>query len=916
MKKIVLLSFLIAFSLLIQAQILRPSPQFPIDTDSVYIYFNAEEGNQGLMNYSGDVYAHTGVITGASSSLSDWKYVKTDWAENTAETKLERISANVYLLKIKPSIRAYYGVPISEKILKMAFVFRSSDAKLEAKTESGGDIFYDVYEPGLNILINSPNASKIIYKINESVSVDVASNYADSMQIYLNNLLLVNTTDSIYNATFTADVAGDYKLVAKAFADGEMVADSVSYFVMTATPVVAELPAGMKKGVNIINNNTVTLVLYAPYKDYVFAIGDFNNWMPSSDFLMNKTPDGTTYWITISNLETQKEYIYQFLINGDLKVADPYTEKVSDPWNDKWIPTATYPNLIAYPEGKTTEIASVFQIQQDVYTWEVNNFDAPANQDLVIYELHLRDFTSGGDFSSAMLKLDYLQALGINAIELMPVSEFEGNDSWGYNPSFYFAVDKAYGTKNIYKKFIDECHKRGIAVIQDIVLNHSYSQSPLVRMYWNGSSVTSLNPWYNVTSPNPVYSWGYDFNHESNATVEFMDSVLQFWLHEFKIDGYRLDFVKGLTNTPGDGGAYDADRIAITTHYYEAAKEINPDVYFILELFADNAEESQLADAGMMIWGNMNYAYSEGAMGYNENGKSDFSRISHLKRGWSKPNLVGYAESHDEERVMFKVLKYGDDYLANNLWLALPRAELTAAFLLTVPGPKMIWQFGELGYDYSIEYNGRVGRKPVKWEYYDDNSRRHLYDVYAAINKLRKENDVFSTNDFELSVSGAAKIVKLRSANMNVMLIGNYSIDNQSIKSSFPATGTWYDYMSGTSISVASPEHTLELLGGEYKIYTDVQLETPDITTGVEELQGSLRFLVYPNPANGCMYIDYTSTDISEIRIFALDGTQKNIQVQYEYARAAINTSVLNSGIYVAQIVHSNGIYSVKFMIE
>src|SRR5690554_7605996 len=107
----------------------------------------------------------------------------------------------------------------------------------------------------------------------------------------------------------------------------------------------------------------------------------------------------------------------------------------------------------------------------------------PEVDKLVVYELLIRYFTNNGDIKTVTDTLDYLQRLGVNAIELMPFNEFEGNDSWGYNPSFYFAADKAYGTLNDYKEFVDECHARGIAVLMDMVLNHSYGQSAFAQMY-------------------------------------------------------------------------------------------------------------------------------------------------------------------------------------------------------------------------------------------------------------------------------------------------------------------------------------------------------------------------------------------------------------------------------------------------
>jgi len=262
----------------------------------------------------------------------------------------------------------------------------------------------------------------------------------------------------------------------------------------TPTDQKADLPAGAKDGVVFINNGTSAIVtLYAPNKRSVALIGEFNNWSTSATPMKNTT-DGNYWWIQVDNLNPATEYAYQFYVDGSLKVADPYCEKILDPDNDQYIAAATYPNLKAYPTGKTTGIVSVMQANQQTYTWKSTSFSRPAKDNLVIYELLIRDFTSDHNYASTLAKLDYLTGLGINAIELMPVNEFEGNLSWGYNPSFYFAPDKYYGTKTALQNFIDECHGRGIAVIMDMVLNHSFGQSPMVQLYFDGSKPTTSSP--------------------------------------------------------------------------------------------------------------------------------------------------------------------------------------------------------------------------------------------------------------------------------------------------------------------------------------------------------------------------------------------------------------------------------------
>ena len=251
---------------------------------------------------------------------------------------------------------------------------------------------------------------------------------------------------------------------------------------------------------------------------------------------------------------------------------------------------------------------------------DYDRLHAARKSKLVIYELLIRDFLANHDFKTPFIDtLSYLDDLGVNAIELMPVCEFEGNLSWGYNPSFYFAPDKYYGPKNDMKAFVDSCHARGIAVIMDIVLNHCFGQSPFVQLYLDHYDTDQIfmkipNPWFNASSPNPVYKWGADFNHTSSSTQELVDRINAYWLTEYNVDGFRFDFSKGFTNTPGDGFSYDASRIAILKRMANKIWSVKPSAYVILEHFTADAEEQELANYGMMVWGNNNYNYSEAAM--------------------------------------------------------------------------------------------------------------------------------------------------------------------------------------------------------------------------------------------------------------------------------------------------------------
>ena len=870
-------------------------PSLPTASDEVVITFDATLGSGNLAGYTGDVYAHTGVIVEGSS---DWQYVIGSWGNNSTQPKLTRVDDDTYTLTISPSIRDFYEVPDSKVIQKMCFVFRASSNSPQSE-----NLFYDVYLEELNVVIISPTPTYPIFELNATIPVEVESKMATSLGVYLDNELLETSDGSPISTSITSNSYGKHWIKAVAGNGENSVADSVFFYIIGDVPV-ASLPAGVEPGVNVTGSNEVTLVLNDPpaLKEFVFAIGDFNDWEISEEYLMNRTPDGTYHWVTIDDLNPENEYIYQYWIDGEIKLADPYTTKTSDPWNDEWIEDTNYPNLIEYPEEKTTGVASVFKINEEEYTWQTTDYSAPAKDQLVIYELHIRDFVDDDDIKSVRKKLDYLETLGVNAIELMPINEFEGNDSWGYNPSFYFAADKAYGTENDYKQFIDECHSRGIAVIIDMVLNHSYGLSPFVQMYFDENAgqweqPLPENPWYNQTCPHEPWCWGYDFDHESEFTQDLIDKIAHYWLTQFKVDGFRFDFTKGFTNnqTANQGSNYDAARIGILKRYADYIWSVNPDAYVILEHFAENSEEKELANYGMLIWGNTNYNYNEATMGWLSN--SDFSWVSYKQRGWDYPHLVGYMESHDEERLMYKNLTYGNssnpEHDIKELDVSLERQKLAGMFFFTIPGPKMIWQFGELGYDYSINHcpdgtlsdNCRVSRKPIRWDYNWHENRKSLFYSWAEIIALRKGLPVFSTDNFSVSLSGAGKQIKLYHNDMDVVIVGNFDVTQQSVSVAFPNTGTWYEYFSQSSTTLESTETSITLNPGEYRMYSSVEINRDDyivtsINTNTNE--SPLNAKVWPNPASNLLNVSVNSPEYTNAKISLVDITGRRVASIFE----------------------------------
>src|SRR5690606_29407461 len=185
-----------------------------------------------------------------------------------------------------------------------------------------------------------------------------------------------------------------------------------------------------------------------------------------------------------------------------------------------------------------TGIVSYADLREPILTTPLS--PKPAKTDLIIYELLLRDFLAAHSFDVLADTLDYLARMGVNAVELMPVQEFEGNLSWGYNPSYHMALDKYYGNAESFKAFVEACHARGMAVILDVVYNHAFGQSPLAQLYWDAAQnrPAADNPWLNPVAKHD-FNVGYDFNHESPATKTWVKRMLSHWMQAYGIDGFR-----------------------------------------------------------------------------------------------------------------------------------------------------------------------------------------------------------------------------------------------------------------------------------------------------------------------------------------------------------------------------------------
>ena len=832
-----------------------------------------------LYNYSGDVYVHIGVIDG-----STWNYVPADWDENIEKCRMTREGSAKWSITLSPTIREWFGATTPVK--KIGVVFRNEDG---TKKGIAADRFINVVDDNLYASITVTPESEIL-PIGSNITVKVTATEAA-------NITLKVTYPNASQETYNSDGAAT-----------SMTTPSLNLSTAGTLSLSAEVTANGETARS--DEHTATFVLFDSDKngkasDCVYWIGDLNQWQTQNEYLMKRDDANKCWWITLTDLDPAVEYAFQYYVvtseGTSVRLADPYSRKILDPWNDQYIDESVYPGLREYPSEYTFDPVTVFTTNPYKYDWEVTDFTVKNRDNLVIYELLVRDFTEEGTIKAATERLDYLLSLGVNAIELMPIQEFDGNISWGYNPSFFFAFDKAYGTEEDYCRFIDECHKRGIAVFLDVVYNHATGNHPYCKLWWNSSTSKPLanNPWFNVDAPHP-YSVFNDFNHECTEVRNYIKRNLQFLLTEYKIDGFRFDLTKGFTqqsSTESSASNYDASRIAILKDYHAAIKAVRPDACMICEHFCAENEEKELGQNGIMVWRKLNNAYSQTAMGYQES--SSFTDLYADNNRMPYNSLVGFMESHDEERTQYKAATYGISSIAGNLETRMNQAICNAAMFLTVPGPKMIWQFGELGYDISGG-NGDTDPKEPHWEYYDVPARHNLYAAYSKLNTLRNSYpELFATNaSFSWNATqndwGGGRYVYLSTANgdKHVVVAANFTDNNSTLTLNFAHTGTWNELLSGSQLNATNTTYRLSVPAHNCVVYTDFTV------SGIEDITADKATLaVYPNPATEYVYVGQNGT----LTVMNLSG-----KIVAESYGNSIDVRNLPQGIYLLKM-ESNG---------
>ncbi len=736
---------------------------------------------------------------------------------------------------------------------------------------------------------------------------------------------------------------------------GETLTAEASFELFIIPTVIEEaLPANVEDGINYGSDNTrATLVLSAPGKEFVQVAGSWNNYIPGNEDIMKRDPSTGKYWLEITGLEAGKVETYQYWvfdtdpIQGSpelVKTADPFSTLVLSPFDDPFIPESSYPNIPDYPEGQEREV-TLLETGQTPYNWQVTDFVKPKKEDLIVYEVLVRDFDADRNYQDLIDRIDYFKELNVNALHLMPVMEFEGNESWGYNTSFHMALDKYYGTPDKLKELIDLCHQNGIAIILDLVLNHAFGRNPMVRMWmddpdgdgWGRPAVDS--PYFNEF-PTHAFNVGSDFNHQQPLTQEYTRRVIKHWIEEYKIDGFRWDLTKGFTQNCGngtDGGDfgctqnYQQDRIDVLRDYADYSWSLDDTHYVIFEHLGSDNEEQQWANyrigegKGIMMWGKMTDEYNELTMG--QNGNKNISRMGYQSRGFTEARLMGYPESHDEERLMYKNIAFGNSsnpsHDVKDLNVALSRMSALGAVSVLVPGPKMIWHFGDLGMDNSIwtcsngsvdigNDNCKLDTKPQpQWaeNWLSDALRRQIYDDWALMHALKINEPVFE-GDYTITSSSnnytpridifdtSIPSTELR----NVIILANFNVTDESVDTNFPAgvTDTWYDLMDPTgNTTVSNSTTSISIPAGQFRILGNAASEALSLD---ENSLNSVR--LFPNPTSQFFKLNKL---VSEVEVFDLTGKQVKYFKGTFDQNHEFNIGDLNTGVYVLRVFDGNG---------
>lgn len=528
--------------------------------------------------------------------------------------------------------------------------------------------------------------------------------------------------------------------------------------------------------------HSIEFSLFAPYNSKAMLIGSFADWKEQP---MKKGNDG--YFCTHVELE-DGTYEYKFRVQSKSYFMEP------DTWVDAIDPCATDINEVA--QNSIVRIKDGKRIV-DTYVWQHDDQPLPQNDEIVIYELLVRDFSGGeddsyprGQFQHVVEKLDYLQELGINAIELLPVQECPGEEGWGYNLRHYFAVESGYGSSQDLKHLIDECHARGIRVILDMLFNHSEAECPLTQI--------DYDYWYRREAKDPNFNWGpeFDYHHYDDhlnivPAREYALQVIRYWISEYHVDGFRYDAVKQID---------DHDLMRRLANAAQKTAQMKP-FYNIGERIPESPE---ITNPDGPLDGCWHDSFCHTLTNYLCGDEFDLNQLKDAIDGkrtgyLGTVNVINYITNHDHDHFMAQLAEreiFGQS--------AFKRAKLGAALLMTAMGVPMIW----MGEEFGAYRQKSLETSKIDWTLLNNDRNRDLFEYYRGLISLRTTNHALRSNHIEFFYEDAAAkvfaFVRWNDEGSQVVVVVNFSdqyLADYTI-TNVPQDGQWHEWTRDYDVDI------------------------------------------------------------------------------------------------------------------
>jgi 1,4-alpha-glucan branching enzyme len=532
----------------------------------------------------------------------------------------------------------------------------------------------------------------------------------------------------------------------------------------------------------IVHPGGVAFRVWAPNAQAVFVKGDFNKWSEDATSLSHEE---NGYWYAdVKSAKPGQEYKF-VLIHGDQKLEriDPYVRQV----------TNSTGNGVIYDPAR--------------FDWQADHFELPAHNELVVYEMHIGSFFTDaegkpGDFEAAMEKIGHLKRLGVNAVQIMPIAEFAGDYSWGYNPAHIFAVESAYGGPDGFKRFVREVHQQGVGVILDVVYNH-FGPSDLNLWQFDGWQENGKGGIYFYNDQRAETPWGSTRPDYGRPEVQrFIHDNAQMWLEEYHVDGLRYDSTLFIRTIDGNEGNDLPEGWRLMQQINDDLNSRFPRCITIAEDLRSNpwlTKPTEENGAGFHAQWDANFVHPVRAVvtqvqDEHRSMETICQAISFRYEGDAFRRVI-YSESHDEvangkARVPQEI--HPDDPTG---WYAQKRSTLAAGLVFTAPGIPMLFQGQEflqgewfrddvpLNWDLNEQYQGivRLYRDLIRLRLNRKSDSRGLCGQFLNIYHVNEADNVLAFQRWDQHGPGD-----------DVVMVFNFSnAPKENYEIGMPAPGMW-----------------------------------------------------------------------------------------------------------------------------